>query len=242
MSPALRDRHLETGHAITYGYTRYTSARFPAELWLRRAERPAQPHDRHAPGGSLPQTGKRAARLHAAGNAPTTLAATGRAGLAGRASGAGGAAPLRWARKNTQHGTHRRCVVSAATNTRGGLPPPPSNINEALRRIPGKSRRSALRRAFHVKYNLTVFSGLTGVGKRAVYAGLAFCWDAIAVEDLIQEEVMRDLDPRRAAQCARVARGRGLEYDHTNPVHRARVACGWVRRQHSARARSGARE
>ena len=143
---------------------------------------------------------------------------------------------------NTGTGTGGIAAEATVKPPRAGLLPPPCSLEEALRRIPGKSRRSALRRAFHVKYNLTVFSGLTGVGKRAVYAGLAFCWDAIAVEDLIQEEVMRDLDPRRAAQCARVARGRGLEYDHTNPVHRARVACGWVRRQHSARARSGARE
>ena len=133
-------------------------------------------------------------------------------------------------------------IAAKAKSQRVGLLPPPRDIDEALRRIAGRSRRSTLRRAFHVKYNLTVFSGLTGVGKRAVYAGLAFCWDAIAVEDLIQEEVMRDLDPRRAAQCVRVAHGRGLEYDHTNPTHRARVACAWVRRQHHTRARSGARE
>ena len=141
--------------------------------------------------------------------------------------------------RNTGTGTGTGAGIAAKVKApRAGLLPPPSNLGEALRRIPGRSRRSTLRRAFHVKYNLTVFSGLTGVGKRAVYAGLAFCWDAIAVEDLIQEEVMRDLDPRRAAECERVACGRGLEYQHDNPVHRARVACGWVRRLHMARART----
>ena len=125
---------------------------------------------------------------------------------------------------------------------RSGLLPPPSNLEEALRRIPGRSRRSTLRTAFHRKYTLAVFSALTEAGQRAVFAAITFCWDSIAVEDLIAAEVMRELDPRRAAQCVRVARGRGLQYDHSNPVHRARVACGWVRRQHLARARSGTNE
>ncbi len=129
-------------------------------------------------------------------------------------------------------------IVAKATvkAPRAGLPPPPSNLEEALRRIPGRSRRSALRTAFHRKYTLAVFSALTEAGQRAVFSAITFCWDSTAVEDLIAAEVMRDLDPRRAAQCVRVAHGRGLEYDHANPVHRARVACGWARRQHKARA------
>ena len=132
-------------------------------------------------------------------------------------------------------------IAAKAKASRAGLPPPPSNINEALRRIPGKSRRSAVRTAFHRKYTLAAFSTISPPGQRGVFAAIPFCWDAEAVENLIQEEVLRDIDPRRAAQCLRVARGRGLEYDHACPEHRARVACGWVRRQHSARARLEAR-
>ncbi len=140
--------------------------------------------------------------------------------------------------------TNTNGIVAKATvkAPRAGLPPPPSNLEEALRRIPGRSRRSALRTAFHGKYTLAVFSGLTEAGQRAVFAAITFCWDPIAVEDLIAAEVMRELDPRRAAQCLRIARGRGLEYDHSCPEHRARVACGWARRQHHTRARSWASE
>ena len=126
--------------------------------------------------------------------------------------------------------------------SRSGLLPPPRDLEEALRRIPGRSRRSTLRTTFHRKFTLAVFSAISSPGQRAVFSAIAFCWDSESVEGLIQEEVMRDLDPRRAAQCLRVARGRGLQYDHSNPVHRARVACGWVRRQHHTRARSWASE
>ena len=132
-------------------------------------------------------------------------------------------------------------AAKAKAKAKAGLPPSPATIEEALRRIPGKSRRSAVRTAFHRKYTLAAFSAITPPGQRAVFSAIAFCWDAEAVESLIQEEVMRDLDPRRAAQCLRVARGRRLQYDHSNPEHRARVACAWVRRQHLARARTGAR-
>ena len=129
-------------------------------------------------------------------------------------------------------------IAANAKAPRAGLLPPPSNLEEALRRIPGHSRRSVLRKTFHRKFTLAVFSAISPPGQRAVFSAIAFCWDAEAVEGLIQEEVMRDLDPRRAAQCLRVARGRGLEYDHCNPAHRARVACAWVRRQHMSRART----
>ena len=143
----------------------------------------------------------------------------------------------------TGTGTGRGIAAEATVKPpRAGLPPPPCSLEEALRRVPGRSRRSTLRTTFHRKYTLAVFSALTEAGQRAVFAALTFCWDSTAVEDLVAAEVMRDLDPRRAAQCVRVAHGRGLEYDHTNPTHRARVACAWVRRQHHTRARSGARE
>ena len=120
-----------------------------------------------------------------------------------------------------------------------GLPPPPTCIDEALDRASPR-RRGALRDAFRAQaaaYNMISLSG-----QRAVLSALAFCCDADAVKDLIAAEVMRELDPRRAAECLRVARGRGLQYDHACPEHRARVACGWARRQHKARARTRARD
>lgn len=122
-----------------------------------------------------------------------------------------------------------------------GLPPTPTCIDEALDRASPR-RRGALRNAFRAPAAAAVFSRLSTAGQRAVLAALAFCRDADAVDDLISAEFVRELDPRRAAECLRVARGRGLQYNHACPEHRARVACGWARRQHKARARPAERD
>ncbi|WP_081127368.1 hypothetical protein [Metallibacterium scheffleri] len=123
-----------------------------------------------------------------------------------------------------------------------GLPPPPTSIDGALDRISDRVRLGALRAAFHKQATAAVFRTLSPAGQRACLAALSFCTDEEAVVELVQAEVLREIDPRRAAECLRVARGRGLEYDHSSPEHRARVACGWARRAHKARAQAAARE
>lgn len=136
----------------------------------------------------------------------------------------------------------RRRPARRHAGTRAGLPPPPPNIDAALKRIADRRRRDALRAAFRAPATSAAFRALSTAGQRAVLAALSFCCDAEAVEGLVQAEVVRDLDPRRAAECLRVALGRGLEYDHSDPEHRARVACSWARREHQARAQTAARD
>jgi len=142
------------------------------------------------------------------------------------------------------HPAERRRPVRRHAGTRAGqgLPPPPTSIDGALDRISDRVRLGALRAAFHKQATAAVFRTLSPAGQRACLAALSFCNDADAVEELVQSEVIREIDPRRAAECLRVARGRGLEYDHSSPEHRARVACGWARRAHKARAQAAARE
>lgn len=128
--------------------------------------------------------------------------------------------------------------AKTAKKAKVGLLPPPSSIDQALERIASRKRREAVREGlYRSRWTLLIFWKLSAVGKAGALSALAFCSDADSVENLINEEAVRDLDPKRAAQCERVARERGLgEYDHTNPVHRARVSCSWQRRQHCARA------
>lgn len=129
----------------------------------------------------------------------------------------------------------------SGTRAGKGLPPPPNNIDEAMHRLDPR-RRGVLRAALFDPDTAAMYHTLSPAGQRAALAGMAFCGDETAVADLVASEILRDLDPRRTAECKRVARGCGLEFDPANPVHRARVACSWARRQHKARARTRARE